>query len=88
MKSDDVTIVKYGVCLIKTYLWNFLDDENVLNNLNLNFVSDMLNLLEKWCAKKELQIIYNVLHILTNYSYKNENKLITKILLSSKGYKI
>ena len=88
MKSDDVTIVKYGVCLIKTYLWNFLDDENVLNNLNLNFVSDMLNLLEKWGAKKELQIIYNVLHILTNYSYKNENKLITKILLSSKGYKI
>ena len=88
MKSDEINIVLYGVCLIKTYLENSLDDKSVLNKLNLNFVSDMLNLLEKWGEKKELQIIYNILHILTNYSFLNENKLITKILLSSKGYKV
>lgn len=88
MKSDDFIEVRYGVCLIKTYLLNFLDDDNVLNNLNLNFISDMLNLLEKWCEKKDFQIIYNTLHILTNYTYRNENKLITKILLSSKGYRV
>ena len=88
MKSNEISLVLYGICLIKNYLDNFLDDPSILNKLNLNFVSDMLNLLEKWCEKKEFKIIYNVLHILTNYSYLNENKLITKILLSSKGYKV
>ena len=57
-------------------------------NLKLNFISDLINLLEKWCEKRELKIIYNTLYIITNYSYANENKLISKILLSSKGYKI
>ena len=88
MKSNIINEVLYGVCLIKTYLENFLDNNYALNKLNLNFVSDMLNLLEKWCEKKELIVIYNVLRILTNYSFLNENKLITKILLSSKGYRV
>ena len=88
MKSDDITTVIYGVCLIKTYFTNFIDDVDILKNLNLNFVSDLLNLLEKYCEKKEKRIIYNLLHILTNYSYLNNNNLINKILLSSKGYKV
>ena len=88
MKSNDITSVIYGVCQIKTYFTNFIEDENILDNFNLNFVSDILNLLEKYCEKKEKAIIYNLLHILTNYSYLNNNSLINKILLSSKGYKV
>ena len=88
MKSDDIINVIYGVCLMKTYFTNFSNDESILKNLNLNFVSDLLNLLEKYCEKKEKAIIYNLLHILTNYSYLNNNNLINKILLSSKGYKV
>lgn len=88
MKSDDITKAIYGICLIKTYFINFNNDESILKNLNLNFVSDVLNLLEKYCEKKEKSIIYNLLHILTNYSYLNNNNLINKILLSSKGYKV
>ena len=88
MKSDDKTTVIYGVCLMKTYFMNFNNDESILKNLNLNFVSDLLNLLEKYCEKNEKAIIYNLLHILTNYSYLNNNNLINKILLSSKGYKV
>ena len=48
----------------------------------------MLNLLEKWCEKRHLTIIYNILYILTDYSFLNENITISKILLSSKGYRI
>ena len=88
IKSDDVSEVLYGVCLLKSYITHFLDDDILTQNLNLNFISDLLNLLEKWCEKRELKIIYNTLYIITNYSYANENKLISKILLSSKGYKI
>ena len=88
MKSNIIDEVIYGVCLIKNYLDNFLDDNSVLNRLNLNFVSDMLNLLEKWCEKRHLTIIYNILYILTDYSFLNENITISKILLSSKGYRI
>lgn len=88
MKSDDIITVTYGVCLMKTYITNFLDDEHILKNLNMNFISDILNLLDKYCEKKETRIVYNLLHILTNYSYINENNKITKILLSSKGYRV
>ena len=88
MKSNVVEEVIYGVCLIKNYLDMFLDDISVLNKLNINFVSDMLNLLEKWCEKRNLTIIYNILYILTDYSYLNEDNIISKILLSSKGYRI
>ena len=88
MKSNIIEEVIYGVCLIKNYLDMFLDDISVLNKLNINFVSDMLNLLEKWCEKRNLTIIYNILYILTDYSYLNEDNIISKILLSSKGYRI
>ena len=88
MKSDDIITVTYGVCLLKSYLSNFLDNVSILKNLNLTFVSDILNMLEKYCEKKELRIVYNLLYILTNYSYVNDNKLITNILLSSKGYRV
>lgn len=88
MKSNIIEEVIYGVCLIKNYLDMFLDDISVLNKLNINFVSDMLNLLEKWCEKRNLTIIYNILYILTDYSYLNEDNKISKILLSSKGYRI
>ena len=88
MKSNIIEEVIYGVCLIKNYLDMFLDDVSVLNKLNINFVSDMLNLLEKWCEKRNLTIIYNILYILTDYSYINEDNKISKILLSSKGYRI
>ena len=47
MKSDDIITVTYGVCLMKTYITNFLDDEHILKNLNMNFISDILNLLDK-----------------------------------------
>lgn len=88
IKSDEIIDVKYGICLFKNYIMYFLKDENLSFNLNLNFVSDILNLLEKWGEKKEKQIIFNLLYLMTNYSYLNNNKKISKILLSSKGYKI
>ena len=75
MKSNIIEEVIYGVCLIKNYLDMFLDDISVLNKLNINFVSDMLNLLEKWCEKRNLTIIYNILYILTDYSYLNEDNI-------------
>ena len=88
IKSEEILDVKYGICLFKIYILYFLNDENLQFNLNLNFASDLLNLLEKWGDKKEKQIIFNLLYLLTNYSYLNKNKMISKILLSSKGYKI
>ena len=88
IKSELILDVKYGICLFKIYILYFLNDENLQFNLNLNFASDLLNLLEKWGDKKEKQIIFNLLYLLTNYSYLNKNKMISKILLSSKGYKI
>ena len=88
IKSDEIINVKYGICLFKNYIMYFFKDENLYFNLNLNFVSDILNLLEKWGEKKEKQITFNLLYLLTNYSYLNNNKMISKILLSSKGYKI
>ena len=85
IKSDDILNVKYGICLFKNYIKNFPDDDNKLKfDLNMNFISDLLNLLEKWGEKKEKQIVFNILYIMTNYSYINTNKNITKILLSSK----
>ena len=88
LKSDNILNVKYGVCLLKRYIDYFLSDNRLLTNLNLSFVSDLLNISEKWGEKKEKQIIFNILYLLTNYSYINENKNISKILLSYKGYKI
>ena len=88
IKSDDILTLKYGICLFKNYINSFIDDNNPHFYINLNFVSDLLNLLEKWGEKQEKQIIFNILNLLTNYSYINNNKLISKIILSSKGYKI
>jgi hypothetical protein len=60
IKSDEIIDVKYGICLFKNYIMYFLKDENLCFNLNLNFVSDILNLLEKWGEKKKnkLFLIY------------------------------
>ena len=88
INSDYLFDVKYGICLLKNYMI-YLPNNNKLNfNLNLNFISDLLNLLEKWGGKKEKQIVFNILHIMTNYSSINTNKTISKFFLSSKGYKI
>ena len=85
INSDYLFDVEYGICLLK----NYMTHNNKLNfNLNLNFISDLLNLLEKWGGKKEKQIIFNILYIMTNYSFINTNKTISKFFLSSKGYKI
>ena len=88
IKSDDILTVKYGICLFKDYFRSLIDDNNPDFFINSNFVSDSLNLLEKWGEKQEKQIIFNILYLLVNYSYLNNNKLISKIILSSKGYKI
>ena len=85
INSDYLFEVKYGICLLK----NYMTYNNKINFiLNLNFISDLLNLLEKWGGKKEKQIIFNILYIMTNYSFINTNKTISKFFLSSKGYKI
>ena len=89
LKSEKILEVKYGICLIKQYMANYQNDkENINFKLNLNFISDLFYLLEKWGEKKEKQILFNMLYIMTNYSYINLNKLLSKMLLSSKGYKI
>lgn len=88
IKSDDPLTVKYGICLFKLYIKYFIDNKDIIFNLNLNFISDLLNILEKWGEKGEKDIVFNILLIMTNYSYLNTNKTICKILLSSKGYKI
>ena len=74
IKSDDIIEVIYGITQLKTFVSFFVEDINLTKKLNLNFISDLLNVLEKWCEKKEFKIIYNTLHIITNYSYANENK--------------
>ena len=86
MKSDDINTAKYGIYQIKTFISNFMDDNTLF--FNLNFISDILNLLEKWGERKEKQLVFNILYIMVDYSYINSNKTINKILLSSKGYKI
>ena len=88
IKSDEELNVKYGLCLLKRYIQFFLEKESVNFILNLNFVSDLLNILEKWGDKREKQIIFNILYILTNYSYINQDKKLSLILLSPKAYKI
>lgn len=88
INSDYLFEVKYGICLLKNYMTHFPNNNKLNFNLNLNFISDLLNLLEKWGGKKEKQIIFNILYIMTNYSFINKNKAISKFFLSSKGYKI
>ena len=88
IKSENIFDIKYGICLLKQYTSYFQDGKILNDNLNLNFISDILNLLEKWGEKKEKQIVFNLLYLLTNYSYINTNKTISKFFLSSKGYKI
>ena len=88
INSDVLFEVQYGICLLKNYMTH-CPNNNLLNyNLNLNFISDLLNILEKWGTKKEKQIIFNILYIMTNYTFMNTNKAISKFFLSSKGYKI
>ena len=54
IKSEDILNVKYGICLFKNYITYYTSDYNKLFfNLNINFISDLLNLLEKWGDKKE-----------------------------------
>ena len=88
IKSENILKLKYGICLIKQYTTYFPENSKLNPNLNLSFISDLLNLLEKWGEKKEKQIIFNILYIMTNYSFINTNKTISKFFLSSKGYKI
>lgn len=88
IKSENLLQLKYGICLLKQYLTYFQENIKLNSNLNLGFISDLLNLLEKWGEKKEKQIIFNILYIMTNFSYINTNKTISKFFLSSKGYKI
>ena len=88
IKSDNILDVKYGLSLLKEYIDYVLPDDKLLLNLNLVFVSDLLNILEKWEEKKEKQIIFTILYLIANYSCINKNKNISKILLSHKGYKI
>ena len=88
IKSENILDLKYGICLLKQYISFFRDGKILNDNLNLNFISDILNLLEKWGQKKEKQIVFNLLYLLTNYAYINTNKTISKFFLSSKGYKV
>ena len=88
LKSENILEVKYGICLIKQYIAGFENGKKHYFKLNLNFISDLFGLLEKWGERKEKQIIFNMLYIMTNYSYININIKLSKILLSSKGYKI
>ena len=88
INSDYLFEVKYGICLLKNYISHFPVNNKLNFNLNLNFISDLLNLLEKWGNKKEKQIVFNILYIMTDYSFINTNKTISKFFLSSKGYKI
>ena len=88
IKSENIFELKYGICLLKQYISFFRDGKVLNDNLNLNFISDILNLLEKWGSKKEKQIVFNLLYLLTNYAFINTNKTISKFFLSSKGYKV
>ena len=88
IKSENVLNVKYGICLLKTYLSYIQDSNELHSNLNLNFISDLLLLIEKWGERKEKKIIFNILYLIANYTYINNNKIISKILLSPKGYKV
>ena len=88
IKADDLTTVKYGICLLKSFISFFPEKDNIHTNINFDFIFDLLSIIEKWGEKKENQIVFNILYILTNYSFINSNKNISKILLSSKGYKI
>jgi len=88
IKSDDVTIVKYGICLLKSFISFIPEKDNIHTKIDFDFITDLLNIMEKWGEKKEKEIIFNILFILTNYSFINSNKNISKILLSPKGYKI
>jgi len=88
IKADDLTTVKYGICLLKSFISYFPEKDNIHILINFDFISDLLNIIEKWGEKKEIQIVFNILYILTNYSFINSNKNISKILLSPKVYKI
>ena len=67
IKSDDPLTVKYGICLFKLYIKYCIDNKDIIFNLNLNFISDLLNILEKWGEKGEKDIVFNILLIMTNY---------------------
>ena len=72
IKSEDKIKVKYGLFLLKTF--SKLPNNSLAEYLNTAFISDLLLILEKWSSKNEKNIVFNILYILTNYTFSYDDK--------------
>ena len=80
--------MKYGLYLLKTF--SKLPNNSLPEYLNIAFISELLLVLEKWSSKNEKYIVFNILYILTNYtySYENQNTPLSSYFLTARGYSI
>ena len=88
IKSNDIVKVKYGLFLLKSFSKS--PNNSLSDYLNIAFISDLLLTLEKWSSKNEKCIVFNILYILTNYtfSYENKNNPLSNFFLTARGYSI
>ena len=88
IKSNDIIKVKYGLFLLKNF--SKLPNNSLSDYLNIAFISDLLLILEKWSSKNEKCIVFNILYILTNYTFSYENKKnpLSNFFLTARGYSI
>ena len=83
-KSDNIDDIKYSIILLQIFINGHMNSD-LTNYINLLFIYDLFNLIEKY--NKEKQIIFNILYIISNYSYINTNNGLSIILLSPNAYK-
>ena len=84
LKSDNKHDIKYSLILLQIFINNHMNSD-LTNYINLLFIYDLFNLIEK--RSKDKQIIFNILYIISNYSYVNTDDGLSVILLSPKAYK-
>ena len=84
LKSDNEHDIKYSLILLQIFINDHMNSD-LTNYINLLFIYDFFNLIEK--RSKDEQIIFNILYIISNYSYVNTDNGLSIVLLSPSAYK-
>ena len=84
LKSDNEHDIKYSLILLQIFINDHMNSD-LTNYINLLFIYDLFNLIEK--RSKDEQIIFNILYIISNYSYVNTDNGLSIVLLSPNAYK-
>lgn len=84
LKSENIIEVKYSIVLIQIFINKHMKND-LTNYINLLFIYELFGVIKKYINDKE--IVFNILHILSNYSYFNTDNNLSTILLSPNAYK-